>query len=230
MKTARLPFCAMLALLLAWAPAVTAADTEADTDRFLARLAGNLAGVKTVFSEFEQERHLDFLADPLVSRGVIIFRKPRNVRWDTTEPYQSILIANGENVEQFEWMNEKWQRLKIGYAAAMGKVMDSVALTWSENLADQKKDFVFALRTGDETVLTMTPRKADVREFVSAIELHFEKDLATAHSIVLKESSGDVTTIRLRKQHINATLPETCFDPEHPLALEKIRQAIRNEE
>ncbi len=207
-------------------PASTAPGNDADP--FLARLAASLGSVTTVCSEFEQERRMAFLADPLISKGMIVFRKPDTVRWETTQPYRSILIANGKDVAQFEWVNGAWNKLRIGYAAAIAKIMESLTLTWSGRLAEQRKDYEITVSKGSNVVLTMVPRDSGVRDFISAIELHFAKDLSTAQQIVLREPSGDMTIIRFVNQHLNANMPADCFDVDHPVALEQVRQVIRD--
>jgi len=210
-------------------PLAGGAGTEEDTARFLSSFASSVADLKTLFSPFQQERRMELLSEPLLSRGVIIVEKPGKIRWETTEPYQSILIANNKSVAQFECMNGRWQKLNTGYAAAMKRVMDSVALIWGGDLAGQEKDYALAARFGDDTVLVMTPRRADLGEFVSSIEMHFEKDLTAAKSVILKEPNGDATVIRFLQQHVNVSLTPKCFDVDSPTPLDRIRQAIHDE-
>ncbi len=222
-------------LLMLWlAPMIIpstihAAETPEATDEFLQKFSDALKNVKAVYSEFVQERHMELLSEPLVSKGVILFKKPGQVRWETTEPYRTILIASDKKVSQFEWMDSRWQKLNIGYASAMEKIMESLTITWNGRLAEQSKDYTFSLQAGDQMVLTMTPRDAGVREFMNAIEMHIDKKSFAAHKVVLRESSGDITIIRMLTQRINADLPAVCFDLDAPRPLDEIQQSVRNE-
>lgn len=215
---------ALLAVSLPFS--LSAEESPAD---FLARFGEALKGVRAVFSEFTQERQMEMLAEPLVSSGAIMFSKPGRVRWETSTPYQSILISNGDDVVQFESINGQWRKIKIAYAAAMKNVMESLTMTWSGRLGDQQEEYTFDLRTDTGTVLTMTPRSADVREFIQSIEMHFDDDLTGAHKVVLNEPSGDRTIIRFTDQRINPDLSDRCFDLDEPTPLDEIRQALAHE-
>jgi outer membrane lipoprotein-sorting protein len=217
-------------LCLLSAPYCRAADDTADTAAFLDRFSASVAEVSVVFSTFEQQRHMALLADPIESSGTIIFETPNRLRWDTVKPYRSVLIANGKDVAQFEEMDGVWKKLNIGYAAAMGKVMDSVALIWRGNLAGQQDQYRFSLKPGEEPVLTLTPSDSGMRKVISAIELHFQKNLASVSRVVLKEPGGDRTVIRLVSQKINPALPKGVFDLEKPTALEDIRRTVAGKE
>jgi outer membrane lipoprotein-sorting protein len=200
-----------------------AENVDEDTRAFLARFSKAMSGVSTVFSEFEQDRHMALLEAPLRSTGVIIFSKPNRLRWDTVTPYRSTLIADGKNVAQFEKMGDSWKKLKIGYAAAMGEVMESLSLVWGGDLAGQRKHYRLAVKDGEEPTLTLTPRDSGMRKVISAIELHFKEDLSAATRVVLKEPGGDSTVIRFVSQNINPKLPERCFNLDSPVALDQIR-------
>jgi len=215
---------AMLALSLP----VSLCAEESPSD-FLVRFGDALKGVRAVFSEFTQERQMEMLAEPLVSSGAIMFSQPGKVRWETSAPYQSILISNGDDVVQFESINGQWRRIKIAYAAAMKNVMESLTMTWSGRLGDQQKEYTFSLRTDTGTVLTMTPRSSDVREFILSIEMHFDDNLTGARKVVLNEPSGDRTIIRFTDQRINPVLSDRCFDLDEPTPLGEIRQALAHE-
>ena len=61
-----------------------------------------MAAVRSVYMEFTQERHLSLFAEPLKSEGVMLIEKPDRIRWETTAPYQSILLGDHKSVAQFE--------------------------------------------------------------------------------------------------------------------------------
>ena len=49
---------------------------------------------RSVYLEFTQERHLKLFTEPLKSEGVMLIERPDQIRWETTAPYQSILLGN----------------------------------------------------------------------------------------------------------------------------------------
>ncbi len=54
------------------------------------------AGVQSFYSEFEQERQLRALKNPLVNRGKLWFQAPGSFRWQIGDPPEAIAIQNSE--------------------------------------------------------------------------------------------------------------------------------------
>src|SRR5690349_10740867 len=87
-------------------------------------LQQKMSTLKTVWLEFTQERELKLFAEPLKSEGVMLISTPDQIRWETTAPYQSILLANHKSVAQFERTDGEWKKLKLGFPQMLKGVMD----------------------------------------------------------------------------------------------------------
>src|SRR5579871_2331779 len=85
-------------------PPATGADVRAIMDNFSKRAAGS----KTVFMEFTQVRELKMFAEPLKTEGVMLIAQPGKIRWETTAPYQTIMLGEKKSVAQFEFNDGKW--------------------------------------------------------------------------------------------------------------------------
>src|SRR5580693_342103 len=66
-------------------------------------LQQKMAAVKSVYLEFTQERVLKLFSEPLKSEGVMLVERPDKIRWETTAPYQTILLGDRNAVAQFEF-------------------------------------------------------------------------------------------------------------------------------
>jgi len=185
-----------------------------------------LAGAKTVFTHFVQERHLSLFHEPLQSEGYLCFEQPRRIRWEVTEPYRSILISDGSGVAQFEWVGDQWKKLDLGLAAAMQSVVSQIAEVMRGQYGRESRQYNVALANTDGgPVVTLVPRNEKVRKMIQAIEVRLAPDLAVTRQVVIREKDGDFTEIRFDGQFVGLRLPEGTFDRRAPLALEQIRQA-----
>ncbi|MGH7122494.1 MAG: LolA-related protein [Acetobacteraceae bacterium] len=86
----------LLALLLVPLPGAPAAPSLAATVMQL------LAGLPSRSTRFVEEKHFASLTTPLVSRGVLIFRRPTYLEKDTYAPRQERLIINDNRLELIE--------------------------------------------------------------------------------------------------------------------------------
>src|SRR5580698_2670374 len=106
----------------------TALKPVADPQPILQDLQRKMSSLESVCLDFTQERQLKLFNEPLKSEGVMLMERPDQIRWETTEPYQSIMLANHVSVAQFERNDGKWEKLKLGFPQMLKRVMDQMSL------------------------------------------------------------------------------------------------------
>src|SRR5688572_9998005 len=90
-------------------------------------LQRKMSSLRSVYLEFTQERHLKLFTEPLKSEGVMLMERPNQIRWETTAPYQSILLGNDKSVAQFERTAGEWKKLKLGFPEMLKRVMEQMS-------------------------------------------------------------------------------------------------------
>lgn len=204
------------------------AKPTADSPPVLQDLQHKMASVKSVYLEFTQERVLKLFSEPLKSEGVMLIERPDRIRWETTAPYQSILLGDQKSVAQFEFNDGKWEKLKLGFPQLLQRVMQQMALMNQGKLDALMTDYNIAVATGEMTVLTMVPKDANVRGMMSSLEVHLLPDLSATREVVMNEPNGDLTRITFQKEKRDAPFPAGTFDQGKPLAIAAIQTAVKN--
>ena len=218
-------FCLLTAL-------VHAAETNrhlqsvADSRPILADLQRKMASLESVYFEFTQERQLQLFSEPLKSEGVMLIDKPGQIRWETTSPYQSILLGNQKSVAQFEKTDGQWKKLKLGFPQMLKRVMDQMTLMHQGKLDALTSDFNISVATGSVAVVTMIPKDENVRSMLAALEVVFEPDFSASREVVMREPGGDFTRIVFRREKRNVKFPAGTFDQTKPLDIAAIKTAI----
>jgi outer membrane lipoprotein-sorting protein len=199
-----------------------------DPKPVLAELQQKMSSLTSVYLEFTQERHLKLFAEPLKSEGVMMIDRPGLIRWETTAPYQSILLGNQKSVAQFEFSDGKWNKLKLGFPQMLKRVMDQMTLMHQGKLDALTADFSISVSTGAVVVVTMTPRDENVRTMLAALEVRFPRDLSTTREVVMREPGGDFTRINFIREKRGMKFPERTFDQVKPVEISVVRDAINN--
>lgn len=215
---------------LIWSLVATLAGltAQAGPPPSLLALAQKMAGVQTVCLEFTQERDLKLFTDPLTSEGVLLLERPDKIRWETTSPYQTILLGSHTAVAQFERDDGAWEKLKLGFPQLLQKVMGQMSAMNQGDARAMLKDYTVTAVTNTEVVLRLTPRDAAAREMLSDLEVHLPLDLSTTREVVMKEPDGDRTRIRFRHEWRNITFPGGTFDQTHPLPVAAVMAAVKH--
>jgi outer membrane lipoprotein carrier protein len=194
----------------------------------LQTLQQKMASVRSIYLEFTQERDLKLFSDPLKSEGVMLIERPDRIRWETTAPYQSILLGDQKTVAQFEFNDGKWEKLKLGFPQLLQRVMQQMAMMNQGELSTMMSDYTVTVATGATTVLTLVPKDENVRGVLSSLEIHLAADLTTMQEVVMNEPDGDLTRITFHNERRDLTFPAGTFDQTKPLDLAAVKAALKN--
>jgi outer membrane lipoprotein carrier protein len=203
-------------------------QTAADSQPVLQDLQRKMASVKSVYLEFTQERVLKLFSEPLKTEGVMLIERPDKIRWETTAPYQSILLGDQKTVAQFEFNDGKWEKLKLGFPQLLQRVMQQMALMNQGKLDALMTDYKISVDTGETTVLTMVPKDETVRGRMSSLEVRLPPDLSATREVVMNEPNGDLTRITFRNEKRDVNFPAGTFDQTKPLAIAAVQAAAKN--
>jgi len=222
------------AITAAWIALVTAATAQdpllqqlADSRPILQELQRKMSEVRSLYLEFTQERHLKLFSEPLKSEGVMLLDRPALIRWETTAPYQSILLGNHKSVAQFESNNGKWTKLKLGFPRLLRRVMEQIALIHQGKLDALTNDFTMSVATGkDVTVLKLAPKEETMRSMMSSLEVQLQPDFSATREVLMYEPGGDFTRIIFTRERHNVTFPAGTFDQTKPLDIAAVRAAV----
>jgi outer membrane lipoprotein-sorting protein len=191
-------------------------------------LQTKMAGVKSVYLEFTQERVLKLFSDPLKSDGVMLVERPDEIRWETTAPYQTILLGNRNSVAQFEFNDGKWEKLKLGFPQLLQRVMQQMSAMNRGDIGAMLSDYTASVATNTDVVLTFVPKDENVRGMMSSLEVHLPPDLSTTHEVVMNEPDGDLTRIMFKNEKRDVAFPAGTFDQAKPLAIAEVKAAVNH--
>lgn len=228
MKSIAKIFALLLAAACAASVAADGPSPPGASQALLQDLQRKMASVKTVYLEFTQERVLKLFAEPLKSEGVMLIARPDKIRWETTAPYQSILLGDQKSVAQFECTDGRWEKLKLGFPQLLQRVMQQMALMNQGKLDALMSDYNISVAAGAMTVLTMVPKDENVRGILSSLEVHLLPDLSATREVVMNEPNGDLTRITFRNERRDKAFPADTFDQTKPLAIAAIQTAVTN--
>ncbi|MGA2869589.1 MAG: outer membrane lipoprotein carrier protein LolA [Verrucomicrobiota bacterium] len=191
-------------------------------------LQKKMAGVKSVYLEFSQERVLKLFSDPLKSEGVMLVERPDKIRWETTAPYQTILLGNRDSVAQFEFNDGKWEKLKLGFPQLLQRVMQQMSAMNQGDIGAMLNDYTASVATNTDVVLTFVPKDENARGMMSSLEVHLPPDLSTTREVVMNEPGGDLTRIMFKNEKRDVAFPAGTFDQAKPLAIADVKAAVNH--
>ena len=194
----------------------------------LSELQSKMSSLRSVYLEFTQERHLKLFTEPLKSEGVMLMERPNQIRWETTAPYQSILLGNDKAVAQFERTDGQWKKLKLGFPEMLKRVMEQMSLMHQGRVDALTRDFTVSVATGTVAVVTLVPKDKAVREMLASLEIRMQPDLSATREVVMNEPSGEFTKIIFQRERRNVNFPPNTFDQTKPANIAAVKAAAAN--
>jgi outer membrane lipoprotein-sorting protein len=202
------------------------AKSVADPQPVLQDLQHKMASLGSVYFELTQERHMQLFTEPLKSEGFMLIERPDQIRWETTVPYQSILLGDHRSVAQFEFTDGKWEKLKLGFPQMLQRVMEQMSLMNQGKLDALTNDYTISVSTGSVVAVTLVPKDENVRATLSSLEVKMLPDFSATREVVMNEPNGDFTRIIFRQEKRDVKFPPGTFDQTKPLDIAAIKAAV----
>jgi outer membrane lipoprotein carrier protein len=204
---------ALLALLSLFgaSPATPAPAWHQD----LASIRQAAATIQTIEASFVQTRTLRILKQPLVSRGLIAFRRPNDLRWEYLSPLPTLLVVRAGHAQRLlkhgaEWVSDASAKLE-----AMTVVLGEISL-WLDGNFSASKTFRPQLRLAarnQPAQVDLLPLDRSLGKIIARITLTFGERPGTVSAVDIFEQGEGVTHIVFENPRYNHVIPDERFDP-----------------
>jgi len=199
-----------VAILLAGRPA--AAATWYDDWASIRQAAAHIKSIETAFV---QTRTLKILTKPLVSRGIMAFRRPNDLRWEYQSPLQTLLVAKGGDIHRLIKHDNTWVADASGRMEAMKVVLGEINL-WLDGDFSSSKTFRPELqqaKAGQAAHVALIPLDPSLAKIISRITIALGEKPGTVNAIDIFEEGEGVTHIAFENARFDQTIPDHRFEP-----------------
>ncbi len=201
------------AIILFIAGTATAVETStADGSATLFSSLEQTAGtVKTISSDFVQEKHLSMFKTVLTSRGRFYFSKPDLLRWELTAPVASGFVLKGDKGRRWHERTGRTENFQISQEPIM-KLVSEQLFAWAKaDFAWLRKEYRITVLNESPAALRLEPRSAVTAGFLHHLLINFSTDGRHVRSVELHEKDGDFTRIKFVNTVVNKTLQADLF-------------------
>jgi len=198
-------------LLLATGPARADSASPAATAALFSSLEKTAGGVKTLSSDFIQEKHLSMFKTVLSSKGHFYFQKPDLLRWELTAPVASGFVLKGEKGRRWHQRTGRTESFQISQEPVMKLVSDQLFAWARADFSWLKKEYRISVIDNSPVALRLEPRSAATAGFLHHLLISFSADGRYVRSVELHEKDGDFTRIRFVNTAVNKNLKADLF-------------------
>lgn len=174
------------------------AFVQAEQD-LLAQYAEQINQVKTLQSNFSEEKHLSLLDHPIESTGQLRFDKnAQELYWQYETPFQNGFLIEKEQVYRLQGSN------KTPIQNAMGRMMAAQMVVWlTLDFKSLKRDYEISLNGREITFVPRNKAHKVIKQITVWLD---EKNPQIVKQVQMEEPSGDYVLWKFTHVRINIPL------------------------
>jgi hypothetical protein len=165
-------------------------------------LFGLFASSPGVFAHFEEERQIALLAVPMRSSGTVHFDRKQGLVRHTLKPKRQSVRLLGDTLTVWDGAKVQVVHLENPTLRAFSEAFIKVL---SADKAGLDRDFAIQFTSDKDQAWTVTlaPKAEALRKVLRALEIHGKA--AEVSTIVIRETSGDTSTMRFSAVEVSHT-------------------------
>ena len=184
--------------------------TDEQRKEIVNKLKQASSNVNTMKCDFTQVKEIAFMDEKVTSEGKMFYKKPNNIRWEYTKPYQYALSMDGKNIRMMS--GDKTTTMPPVQKKLFDEIYKVMLISINGMGLVDSPEFDTELFVGsDDYKLTLTSKKKEMKEFFTSIQIYANKPDNRIRSFELIEKGGDKISITLKNIQLNTTISDTIF-------------------
>lgn len=192
------------------APAQVPATLMKDIPGFKVKLAEMSEEIKTIESDFVQEKSLSVLSNKIISRGHFCFKKENNIRWEYLQPYRYLIIISNNKIFINDDQNQKQYDMQSN---KMFQEMNRfISGCIQGDILKNEQDYKIGYYEDAKSYyVNLIPSSEKMRQMLQEVRIWFNRNDLTVMRITMMEPGGDYTKIEFTNKQLNTDIPLERF-------------------
>ncbi len=182
-------------------------------DEVLERLSANAADIRTVETEFVQEKHLAIMDRTMTMRGRIFMAKPDRLAWRVDDPIRYVMVMDDKTIRQ--WDSESGQQtvMELDANPALQVAVGQMRQWFSGDYARLTSEYRITLEQEDPVALIFVPLPENpAAGYIKRVSVRFTDDELYLAGIMIVEKGSDRTELRFHGTTLNREIPSTAWE------------------
>src|SRR5947207_15483760 len=174
--------------------------SSTDVKNLLGRIRDRRATTPNLQADFQEERKVHLLDEPITSSGKVWFQAPNKFRRETKGNAPSITVSDGQQL----WIYYPNFKSAEHYSLARRSPLDAAisAITTALNLENVEHTFHIAGEKAERGYdLELTPRNPSMKRIFQKLLLHMSDDLFAERTDMLQPNGDQIVTTYQNPNH-----------------------------
>jgi len=184
-----------------------------DLYEVLHRLEDKTSEIRTLKTEFVQEKELAVFKEKIILKGMIFLQKPELFAWHIIEPLSYSMVIKGDILSQWDENTKKTQKISLSKNPAFQVAISQMKDWFSGKYTSMTEDYNIIILKKKPVSLKFIPKKNTiVSNVIDSVIVIFRDDERYIHQIYIKENSSNSTLITFLNTQLNTPLEATAWE------------------
>jgi outer membrane lipoprotein-sorting protein len=190
-----------------------AADTAKGIDAVLTTLQERMSSVKTIQTDFIQEKNLAIFKQKLILKGKIFIQKPGMLSWRVFTPMRYSLVISNSNISQWDQDSNQVQSVSLVNNPSFQVAIQQMQNWFSGTYKTMQGDYQISLISQQPLKLEFIPKeKSAAANFIQRVTVLFQDDQQYIKELDILEKSGDSTLLEFINAQLNQNIPPAAWE------------------
>lgn len=182
--------------------------SSAEEIAFKGRIEKDTRELKTIRTDFTQNKKLSFLSKEIESTGKMYLNAQGHLKWVYLQPNKYAIIFKDNVI----LIDDNGKKSKVdANNEVFKKISHLIAGSVSGKLFDDKEFSIKYFKEGKNSVAELIPHDKSMKKYISVINLFFGPSESTVSKVKLIEPSGDYTEITFVNKETNVQIDSAVF-------------------
>ena len=191
---------------------ITAQETEmsvAASMELKNKVVEKSKNTRTIISDFEQFKHLDFLTNDIKSTGKLTYKSPSSIKWEYKVPFVYSAIFKNNKL----YINDDGIKSKVNLDAnkTFRSLNDLIVKSVRGDMFDDEKFEISYFENSETFIVHFKSLDKALKKLISEFVLTFDKENLNVIQVKMIESSNDFTLLRFLNQKTNQVVSDAVF-------------------
>lgn len=183
--------------------------TTSEVNAFKQKIEKETQSLKSIQTDFIQEKHLTFLSNNIESKGKMYLLADGTLKWAYSSPNQYSIIFKGNKI----FINDNGKKSNVdGGNEVFGKISQLISGSVSGKLFNDAEFDLVCYKEGNEIVAHLTPNNNMLKKYIKKVYLYFPENESTVSKVRLIEPTEDYTLITFINKKLNANIDSSIFN------------------
>jgi outer membrane lipoprotein-sorting protein len=199
-----------------------------DAEELIRTIDDQQQKIQTVAASFSQTKETSFSREPLLSSGLVKFKRPDQIHWTYVKPEPMEVALDGESIWFYTPGRSQAEQYSLGRGKRMAQYFEPLMALFQKTFAQLAAGYAIAYEglAADGTYhFRLQPREEKAKRFFTRVDLWIDKSSGAILRFKMLESNGDRLSLEFKNLQINPLLTDDDLQVKIPPSVKVLKQS-----